>query len=129
MSENFKIEIITPDKTLISTDTSEVVIPSYEGLMTILKEHIPLVTFLRPGIIVVNSNNSIEKFFVEEGTVEFSENNLLILTTLAINIKKLSSEEINKKIESTKIDISKTGNNDKINYILNHKLDALKEIN
>jgi F-type H+-transporting ATPase subunit epsilon len=129
MSENFKIEIITPDKTLISTDTSEVVIPSYEGLMTILKEHIPLVTFLRPGIIVVNSNNSIEKFFVEEGTVEFSENNLLILTTLAINIKNLSSEEINKKIESTKIDISKTGNNDKINYILSHKLDALKEIN
>jgi F-type H+-transporting ATPase subunit epsilon/F-type H+-transporting ATPase subunit delta len=96
--------------------------------MTILKDHISLVTFLRPGIIEVNLKNSIEKFFIEEGTVEFSNNNLLILTTLAINLKNFAPGEIIEKIKDTEQDISKLNNNDKFNYILSHKLQVLNEI-
>jgi|TARA_B110000967_G_C18873605_1_gene556908 F-type H+-transporting ATPase subunit epsilon len=128
MSEIFKAEIITPDKIILSNEVSEVTIPSFEGLMTILKDHISLVTFLRPGIIEVNLKNSIEKFFIEEGTVEFSNNNLLILTTLAINLKNFAPGEIIEKIKDTEQDISKLNNNDKFNYILSHKLQVLNEI-
>ena len=128
MSEIFKAEIITPDKIILSNEVSEVTIPSFEGLMTILKDHISLVTFLRPGIIEVNLKNSIEKFFIEDGTVEFSNNNLLILTTLAINLKNFAPGEIIEKIKDTEQDISKLNNNDKFNYILSHKLQVLNEI-
>ena len=128
MSEIFKAEIITPDKIILSNEVSEVTIPSFDGLMTILKDHISLVTFLRPGIIEVNLKNSIEKFFIEEGTVEFSNNNLLILTTLAINLKNFTPGEIIEKIKDTEQDISKLNNNDKFNYILSHKLQVLNEM-
>ena len=80
MSEKFTIEIISPDKTVIKTEAVEVTIPSYEGEMGILKNHIPLITFLRPGFVKIK-NGSEQIFFVEEGTVEFADNNLLILTS------------------------------------------------
>ena len=129
MSETFKAEIITPDKIMLSDEALETIIPSFEGLMTILKDHISLVTFLRPGIIKVILKNTTESFFIEEGTVEFSNNNLLILTTSAINLKNFTSEQIIEKIKETKENISKSNNNDKFNYILSHKLQVLEEIN
>ena len=81
MSEKFIVEIITPDSSILKSDASEVIIPSYEGEMGILKDHIPLITFLRPGKIKVKDIN--EEFFVEEGIVEFVNNNLLILSSTA----------------------------------------------
>ena len=80
MSEKFSIEIISPDRSILKMETSEVVIPSFEGEMGILKDHIPLITFLRPGLINIKAITE-KKFFVEEGTVEFSNNNLLFLIT------------------------------------------------
>ena len=91
MLENFKVEIISPDRLILKTDANQVVIPSYEGEIGILKDHIPLITFLRPGFIKI-FNTSEEKFFVEEGTVEFTNNSLLILTSTAQQIKKLSKK-------------------------------------
>ena len=76
MSDNFKLEVISPNKTIFNSDVKQVTIPAFEGLMTILKDHISLVTFLRPGFIEIDTNNEEVKFFVEEGTVEFSKNNL-----------------------------------------------------
>ena len=84
MSEEFKIDIISPDKNVYSGRTEEVVLPCFEGQVTILKDHIPLITFLRPGIIEIKKD---EKFYVEDGTVEFSDNNLLILTSTAKDLK------------------------------------------
>ena len=82
MSEKFTVEIISPDQSIIKTESIEVIIPSYEGEMGILKDHISLITFLRPGIITI-VDDKVMKFFVEEGTVEFANNNLLILTSSA----------------------------------------------
>ena len=79
MPTNFNVQIISPDKTILNTDTEEVIIPSYEGYMTILKDHISLITFLRPGYIIINLTNQKKKFFVEEGTVEFFENKLRLV--------------------------------------------------
>ena len=128
MSEKFTIEIISPDKSIIKTETSEVVIPSFEGEMGILKDHIPLITFLRPGIINIKAGTE-QKFFVEEGTVEFSNNNLLILTSTAVEVTKM-----NKKFIDTLISVSekKLDNNeisDKERYLLSYKLETLRNIN
>ncbi len=90
MSLEFKIEIISPDKSIFLGKTEEAILPCFEGLVTILKDHIPLITFLRPGFIEIGQN---EKFYVEDGTVEFSDNNLLILSTTVQNLKDLNFEK------------------------------------
>ena len=127
MSEKFTVEIISPDSQILKKETSEVVVPSYEGEMGILKDHIPLITFLRPGLINIKTNTD-QKFFVEEGTVEFSNNNLLILTSTAVEVTKM-----NKKFIDTLISVSekKLDNNeisDKERYLLSYKLETLRNI-
>ena len=92
MSDKFTVEIISPDKSILNSEVNEVTIPSYEGQMGILKDHIPLITFLRPGIISIQ--NQEKKYFVEEGTVEFSNNRLLILTSTARDLKELDQNII-----------------------------------
>tara|TARA_B100002019_G_C20854705_1_gene396346 strand:+ start:68 stop:454 length:387 start_codon:yes stop_codon:yes gene_type:complete len=127
MSDKFTVEIISPDDTILKTETSEVVIPSYEGEMGILKNHIPLITFLRPGKIIIKENK--EEFFVEEGTVEFVDNVLLILTSTAkaiIDVNKSLFEDIISKSEKKISDIKIT---DKEKYLLSYKIDTLKSIN
>ena len=83
MSETFNIEVISPEKKLLAEKVSSAIIPAFEGEMTILKDHISLITFLRPGIIKITGNKE-TKFFVEEGTVEFSNNNLVILSSTVV---------------------------------------------
>tara|TARA_B100001059_G_scaffold236211_1_gene285510 strand:+ start:1164 stop:1556 length:393 start_codon:yes stop_codon:yes gene_type:complete len=128
MSENFNLEIISPDKTLLTKEAHQVIIPSYEGLMGILKDHISLVTFLRPGLIDVSSEKGDEKFFVEDGTVEFSNNSLLILSATVRNIKNISHQEINELIAETEEKIKSAEIKDKDMYILTYKLDTLNQI-
>jgi len=128
MSEKFTVEIITPEKSILKSDANEVVIPSYEGYMGILKDHIPLITFLRPGIISIK-NQEEEKYFVEEGTVEFSNNNLLILTSTVKNLKNFDKNLINNLIEETEKKLKDINSSDKDKYIISYKIDTLKEIN
>ena len=129
MSENFNLEIISPDQTLFNFEVRQVVIPAYEGLMTILKDHISLITFLRPGFIEVQIENKIEKFYVEDGTVEFFDNRLLILSPSVIQIEKLAKENVLKMLEESKELLKNSEIKDKEKYILSHKIDSLQEIN
>ena len=129
MSENFNLEIISPDQTLLNSEVKNVAIPAYEGMMTILKDHISLITFLRPGIIRVEINNKNSKFYVEDGTVEFFNNKLLILSPSIILAEKLSKESIEKKIEESKVLLQNSKIKDKEKYILSYKIDSLQEIN
>ena len=128
MSENFNLEIISPDQTLINTDVKQVIIPAYEGLMTILKDHISLITFLRPGFIEAEIEHKIEKLYVEEGTVEFFNNKLLILTSSTIKLEKLTKENIVKMIDESKVLLQNSEIKDKEKYIINHKLETLQQI-
>ena len=128
MSEKFTIEIISPDRSIIKTETSEVVIPSFEGEMGILKDHIPLITFLRPGLINIKTNAD-QKFFVEEGTVEFSNNNLLILTSTAKEVTKMSKKFIDTLISESEKKLDKNEITDKERYLLSYKLETLRNIN
>ena len=129
MSENFTVEIISPDKSILKTEAAEVTIPSYEGQMGILKDHIPLITFLRPGLIIIKENNREKKFFIEDGTVEFSDNNLLILTSTAKSLDSLDRNSIDTIIKNSQENINKDKISDKERYLLSYKIDTLREIN
>ena len=129
MEENFKIEIISPEKVIFSDDIKIATLPSYEGDMSILKNHISIITFLRPGIIKVkNKDNNPNVFFVQDGTVEYFNNFLIVLSASAINIKDLSREFIDNLNKDTQEKIINKNITDNERYILNHKLDAIKEI-
>ena len=129
MSENFIVEIISPDKSILKSEASEVTIPSYEGQMGILKDHIPLITFLRPGLIIIKQDSGEKFFFVEDGTVEFANNNLLILTSTARNVDSLEKNYIDMIIKNSQEKISKDEITDKEKYLLSYKIDTLREIN
>ena len=128
MSEKFNLEIISPDQTLLDIEVKQVTIPAYEGLMTILKDHISLITFLRPGFIEVEIENKVEKFYVEEGTVEFFNNKLLILTSSTVKLDKLTKENIIKMIDESNVLLQNLEIKDKEKYIISHKLETLKQI-
>ena len=126
MSEKFNVEIVRPDNKILNEEAEEVTLPCYEGQLTILKNHIPFITFLRPGSIEINKKN---KIYVEDGTIEFYENNLLILSTTATSVDRLDKNRIKEKVNEAQKQLSKKELNDKQRYILNHKIDALNSLN
>ena len=126
MAENFKFELVKPDQFVFSSEVSSVKIPCYEGEMTILRDHISLITFLRPGIIEIGKD---EKFFAEDGTVEFSDNNLLILSTTIKSLKMINTDQRNNMIKEAEKILSSNQISDKQKYILNYKIETLKQIN
>ena len=128
MSDKFTLEIISPEGTLLKVEASEVVIPSYEGEMGILKDHIPLITFLRPGLIKIEDNKK-TSFFVEEGTVEFINNKLLILSSTAKELSVIDQSSIQKQIIEAEKRISDDSLSDKKKYLLSYKINTLKNIN
>jgi len=129
MEDNFKLEIISPEKIISSGNVKMVTLPSYEGDMSILKHHISIITFLRPGIIKVQKNEgNFEEFFVQNGTVEYFNDSLVILSASAINTKNLSREFLDNLNKDTQDKLAQKDITDHDRYILNHKLDALKEI-
>ena len=127
MDKSFNLEIISPEKILLTDKVSAVTIPSFEGEMTILAEHIPLITFLRPGIINVNGAKE-KKFFLEEGTVEFSNNTLIILSSTIIPLENVKGENISKMIEESRALLAEENLSDKAKYIVSHKIDTLSKI-
>ena len=128
MSENFNLEIISPDQTLFNSEVSQAVIPGFEGIMTILKDHISLITFLRPGLIEVGSDDKTEKFYIEDGTVEFFNNKLLILSSSVVRIEKLAKDNIEKILEESKAILQNSEIKDKERYMLSYKVSTLQEI-
>ena len=126
MNDNFNIEIISPEKKLFAEKGRSVTIPSFEGEMTILPDHISIITFLRPGVININENK--KKYFVEEGTIEFSKNNLTILSSTIIDLDSLSKDVILSMLEASKKELNQENIDDKKRYIISHKIDCLSQI-
>tara|TARA_B100000686_G_C16616839_1_gene876958 strand:- start:733 stop:1125 length:393 start_codon:yes stop_codon:yes gene_type:complete len=128
MEENFKLEIISPEKVIFSGDAKMVVLPSYEGDMSILKNHISIITFLRPGIIKAQINNDFNEFFIQDGTVEYFNDTLIILSSSIISLKDLSKDFLENLSKETEDKLSQKDVTDQDRYILNHKLNVIKEI-
>ena len=129
MAENFKTEIISPEKIIFSDNVTMVILPSYEGDMSILRNHISIITFLRPGIIKVQKSDEIfENFFVQDGTVEYFDDNLVVLSASAVDLKDLSKEFVDNLNKDTHDKLENKNITDHERYILNHKLDVLKDV-
>ncbi len=129
MDENFKLDIISPEKTLFSDDVLMVTMPAVEGDMGILKNHINFITFLKPGIINIQlKDKSSEELYIEEGTVEFSSNILTVLSSTVFKLNELSKDLVQKMIEEADKEINSNDLTDKHRFILSHKLSVLKNI-
>ena len=126
--QNGKAEAkISPGGPIIRSETTQVVLPSYEGEIGILKDHLPLITFLRPGIIKIDGSQ--KNFFVEDGTVEFANNSLLILTSTAKEVKDMDKNLLESIIDDAEKKIKNEDVTDKEKYLLSYKIDSLKNIN
>ena len=129
MSEHFNIEIINPEKSFLSKENvSEVVIPAFEGEIGILKDHIPIISFLKPGIIKVFTGTEEENYYVEDGVVEFKDNSLSILTSSIFNLKDIDKNHINNSISEAEKELSKDEIDDQKRFLLNHKVEVLKSL-
>ncbi len=130
MSEEFKVEIVNPEKSfLVKDDVLEVVVPAFEGEMGILKDHISIISFLKPGIIKISSKSGDEKFYVEDGIVEFKNNNLSILTSSIYNLNEMQKSTLQDLIKKAEVEATKSGLSDQIKYILDQKIETLKSLN
>ena len=130
MSEGFKIEIVNPDKSFLSKDeVTEVIVPAFEGETGILKDHISIISFLKPGIIKIYSPTGEDKFYVEDGIIEFKNNNLSVLTSSIYNLKDMEKNKIQELIKIAEEETSKTEINDQTRYLIDQKIDVLRSIN
>ena len=130
MSDEFKIEIVNPEKSfLLKEDVTEVVVPAYEGEIGILKDHISIISFLKPGVIKVISKSVEEKFYVDDGIIEFKDNNLSILTSSIINLKDLDKNKIDELLKQAEEVNLKADISDQIKYLADQKTEVLKSIN
>ena len=130
MSEDFKIEIVNPEKSFLTKeDVNEVVVPAFEGEMGILKDHISIISFLKPGIIKIFSKSNEEKYYVEDGIVEFKNNCLSILTSNIFNIKSMDNNKVRDILAKAEKEAQNQNVSDQAKYFIDHKIEVLKSIN
>ena len=130
MSEEFKVEIVNPEKSfLIKDDVLEVVVPAFEGEMGILKDHISIISFLKPGIIKISSKSGDENYYVEDGIVEFQNNNLSILTSTIFNLVDIDKSKQQDLLKKAEEEAGKVENNDQSKYLADQKIEVLRSIN
>ena len=130
MSEEFKIEIVNPEKSfLVKEDVIEVVVPAFEGEMGILKDHISIISFLKPGIIKVFSKSGDENYYVEDGIIEFKNNNLSILTSTIISVADLDKSKQGDLLKKAEAEASKSEISDQGKYLADQKVEVLRSIN
>ena len=130
MSEEFKVEIVNPEKSFLSKENvTEVVVPAFEGEMGILKDHISIISFLKPGIIKVYSKSEENKYFVEDGIVEFKDNNLSILTSSIYNMTDLDKNKIDQILKEAEKESSVDNIDDQKKYLIDQKIEVLKNLN
>ena len=130
MSEEFKIEIVNPEKSFLSKDdVTEVIVPVFEGEMGILKDHIPIISFLKPGIITIFSKSGEDKFYVEDGIIEFKNNDLSVLTSSIFNLKEIEKSKIQDLIKTAEEESNKPEISDQSKYLADQKIEVLKTLN
>ena len=130
MSEEFKIEIVNPDKSFLSKDdVTEVVVPAFEGEMGILRDHISIISFLKPGVITIQAKSGVEKYYVEDGIVEFKNNNLSVLTSFILNLKDIEKSKLQDLLKIAEEESNKTDISDQSKYLADQKVETLKSLN
>ena len=130
MSEEFKLEIVNPEKSFLNKeDVLEVVVPAFEGEMGILKDHISIISFLKPGILKVFSKSGEDKYYVDDGIIEFKENTLSVLTSSIFSLDKIDKNYISQSLSETEKQLNKDDLDDQSRFLITQKIDVLKSIN
>ena len=130
MSDSFNLEIVNPEKLFLSLDNvSEVVVPAFDGDMGILKDHISIISFLKPGIVRVFTGNEVKELYVEDGIIEFSENSLSILTSRIIDIKEIKKDDLSSMINEANEALKDENLDDQKRFLANQKIDVLNRLN
>ena len=130
MSEEFKIEIVNPEKSFLSKeDVTEVTIPAFEGEMGILKDHIPIISFLKPGILTIITKSGEHKYYIEDGIIEFKNNNLSVLTSSILDLKELENNKLQNLLKEAEEEANKQEMNDQSKYLVDQKIEVLKSLN
>ena len=130
MTDEFKIEIVNPEKSfLLKEDVTEVVVPAFEGEMGILRDHISIISFLKPGVIKIFSKSGEENYYVEDGIVEFKNNNLSVLTSSIFNIKDMDKDKISELLKQAEVHSANNEIIDQDKYLVDQKIDVLKNLN
>ena len=130
MSEHFNLEIVNPEKSFLKKDNvAEVIVPGFEGEMGILKDHISIISFLKPGIIKVITGNQEDSFYVDDGIVEFKDNTLSILTSNIFDIKNSDKSVIEEKIKQAESDLADEKIDDQKRFLISQKVEVLRSIN
>ena len=130
MSDEFKLEVVNPEKSFLSKeDVTEVVVPAFEGEMGILKDHVSIISFLKPGIIKIYSKLGEEKYYVEDGIIEFKNNNLSILTSSIFNVKDIEKNKIDEMLRQAEEEANKDELSDQVKFLIDQKIEVLRSIN
>ena len=130
MSQEYEIDIVNPEKSFLSKDdVTEVVVPAFEGEMGILKDHISIISFLKPGIITIYSKTGEDKFFVEDGIIEFKDNVLSILTSSIINLREMEKNNIQNLLKKAEEEVGAIGLSDQSKYLIDQKIEVLRSLN
>ena len=130
MSEEFKVEIVNPDASFLSKeDVTEVIVPAFEGEMGILKDHISIISFLKPGILTIHTKSCEHKFYVEDGIFEFKNNNLSVLTSSIFDLKKIEKSRLLNLIKVAEEEASKQEIDDQSRFLIDQKIEVLKSLN
>ena len=130
MSEEFKVEIVNPEKSfLVKDDVVEAIIPAFEGEMGILKDHISIISFLKPGIMKIITKSSDDSYFIEDGIVEFKNNNLSILTSSIFNLSEMNKPKQDELLRKSEEELSKPEISDQSKFLIDQKIEVLKSIN
>ena len=129
MNEEFKLEIVNPEKSFLSKeDVTEVLVPAYEGDMGILKDHISIISFLKPGILKVFSKSGEDKYYIEDGIIEFKDNTLSILTSSIFSLDNIDSNYVSQSLSETEQLLNKEDLDDQSRFLISQKIDVLKSI-
>ena len=130
MSENFKVDIVNPDSSFFSNDNvKEIIVPAVEGDMGILRDHISIISFLKPGFIILTTNEGLEKFYVEDGIIEFKDNILSILTSSIMDLKNIDKTFVDNNIKDAEKQLENSDLNDQARFLMSQKINVLRTIN
>ena len=128
MSNVFKLDIVNPEQSFLSKeDAIEVVVPAFEGDMGFLKDHISIISFLKPGLLRVIDLGATEKiYYIEDGIIEFKNNCLSILTSNIFDIKKMDKNKVKAILAEAEKDAQNNNISDQVKYLVEQKIEVLK---
>lgn len=128
MADNFRFELVSPEKVLLSEDVQHVLLPGVEGDLGVMAGHVPLVVTLRPGTIrVIDASGGVtRRIFVKDGFAEFATGTLNVLAEQAVNLDG-GAGVVAQLIASAEKELADATDDD-VRFNANSALDALRAL-